>query len=220
LLGTLLAIGASLGIASNLAQLEQRLVPGLLDSPVWLAPLVYVGVVCLPLTRIFWLAYLEARCLFLRASWYSQLHSRAAAYQIEHATLQRRADEHAAETAMLGERVRMLERLVERATTLAGLLHTLPVVEAAHEAGTLILIAEITRRHRVIQGDLFMVISRDHLGLLGTFRLSRASPRGYHLVPLRIVDGLWWAAVRRAASGDGIDPEALVAIMVPVDAPT
>lgn len=208
-LATVLAVGASLGIASNLAQLEQRLIPGLLDSPPWLAPVVYVGVTCLPLVQVIRLALLEARCAYLRVRWYNRLH--------EHAT--RHADEHAVEISAKEARIRTLERLVDRATTLAGLFHTLPVVEAAFEGGTLILIAEVVRRHRISPGDLFVVVSRELLEVLGTFRLSRVSARGCHLAPVRIADGVWWATVRRTGSTVGIDPDALVAIMVPIGSP-
>ena len=206
LLPTLLGIGASLGIASNLAQLEQRLIPGLLDSPPWLAPVLYVGVTCLPLLEIIRLAFLEARCAYLRVRWYNRLHEIAS----------RNAEQHAVETAEKEERIRALERLVDRATTLAGLFHTLPVVDAAFEGGTLILIADVVRQYRVAPGDLFVVVSREELEVLGTFRLSRASARGYHLVPVQIADGVWWATLRRSASTLGIDPDALLAIMVPV----
>ena len=189
-----------------MAQLEQRLIPGLLDSPTWLAPVVYVGVTCLPLLQIIRLAFLEARCAYLRVRWYNRLHELAT----------RNVDELTIEVSAKEERIRTLERLVDRATTLAGLFHTLPVVEVAFEGGTLVLIADVVRQYRVAPGDLFVVVSREHLEVLGTFRLSRASARGYHLVPVQIADGVWWATLRRSASTLGIDPDALLAIMVPV----
>lgn len=212
---TVIEVAASIGLVSGVIQIEQRLFPSALASPDWLAPLVYLGATCLPLTRLFYLAGREVQCVLRRVSTDAGAYRRAEMLTAEISELRAAATNR--EHLIIAQRDQ-LERLadfVERTHWLAPNLHRALVVGSVHEDGRLILLAESDFALRAVVGDVFIVVGREPIEILGEFRFTNESKRGYHLRAVSIRDDLWWAAVWEAGWNGLLAAQGLVAILGP-----
>ena len=212
---TAFELAASIGLVSGVIQIEQRLFPTLLDQPAWLAPVVYIGAICLPLARLFCLIGLEVRCVWNRARWYGEVHRHAVLLTAEIARLRVAATTREQLIAEQSNAVERLTNFVEHTQWLAPNLHRAMIGGAVHEDGRLILIAESDFALGVVAGDTFMVVGQEPMAILGDFRFTKQSERGYHLRAVSIRDNLWWAVIRQAGESGMLAVHQLVAILAP-----